>query len=106
MKDNATNIPWQKSLMKYHELFAALHDLIVSTQNLSQCYEDTNMKFAQLIYEKDLYQLMNQANVLKEYERSFELMYYSLKGQVKQLQHLRDMMQLFLIKDPVNIPAN
>ena len=92
--------------MKYHELFAALHDLIVSTQNLSQCYEDTNMKFAQLIYEKDLYQLMNQANVLKEYERSFELMYYSLKGQVKQLQHLKDMMQLFLIKDPVNIPAN
>ena len=106
MDKNENNIPWETSLMKYHELFAALHDLIVSSQNLSQCYENTHMQFAQLIYEKGLYELMNEANVLKEYERSFELMYYSLKGQVKQIQHLRDMMQLFLIKDPVNIPVN
>ncbi|UII31419.1 hypothetical protein LVD17_24305 [Fulvivirga ulvae] len=64
------------------------------------------MDFAQLIYENGLCEPGQRANQLEVCECGFELMHYSMKGHVEQLRHLRETLQLFLIKDPVNIPEN
>ncbi|MBL6445398.1 hypothetical protein JMN32_03715 [Fulvivirga sp. 29W222] len=100
------NTPWEDSQIRYALLLEGVNDLIRNTTRLAETYETTNMDFAQLIYENGLYELMKKADQLKTYERSFELMYYSMKGQVEQLKHLREVLQLFLIKDPINIPIN
>ena len=100
------NISWEESVERYGQLLEAVNDLVRHTTQLAKSYEDTNMGFAQLIYEKGLYDLMKKADVLQDYERSFELMHYSLKGQVAQLKHLRGVLRMLLIKDPVNCPYN
>ncbi|UII32813.1 hypothetical protein LVD17_03070 [Fulvivirga ulvae] len=100
------NNRWEESAERYGQLLDAVNDLIRHTSQLAKSYEDTNMGFAHLIYEKGLYEIMKKANTLQDYERSFEMMYYSLKGQVEQLKHLRGVLQVILIKDPVNIPTN
>ena len=105
MKNN-TNTPWEDSRNKYSLLLESVNELIKNTTLLAEAYESTNMDFAQLIYENGLYELMQRAEQLKTYERGFELMHYSMKGHVEQLRHLRETLQLFLIKDPVNIPGN
>ncbi|MBL6449640.1 hypothetical protein JMN32_25240 [Fulvivirga sp. 29W222] len=99
-------LAWEESVQRYQQLLEALNQLVQDTSRLAETYESTNMDFAQLIYENGLYELMNKADQLTVYERSFEFMYYSMKGQVEQLKHLRETLQLFLIKDPVNIPRN
>ncbi|MBL6447587.1 hypothetical protein JMN32_14810 [Fulvivirga sp. 29W222] len=97
---------WEESVQRYQQLLEALNQLVQDTSRLAETYESANMDFAQLIYENGLYELMKKADQLKTYERSFEFMYYSMKGQVEQLRHLRETLQLFLIKDPINIPTN
>ena len=104
--ENNTNTPWEESQTQYALLLEGVNDLIKHTTRLAECYESTNMDFAQLIYENGLYELMQRAEQLKTYERGFELMHYSMKGHVEQLRHLRDTLQLFQIKDPVNMPRN
>ncbi|GAA0192762.1 hypothetical protein GCM10009122_55560 [Fulvivirga kasyanovii] len=101
-----TNTPWEESQNQYRLLLEAVNDLIKNTTLLAGTYESTNMDFAHLIYENGLYELMQRAEQLKTYERGFELMHYSMQGHVKQLRRLREGLQLFLIKDPVNIPKN
>ena len=104
--ENNTNTPWEESQNQYRLLLEAVNELIKNTTLLAETYESTNLDFAQLIYENGLYELMQRAEQLKVYERGFELMHYSMKGHVEQLRHLRETLQLFLIKDPVNIPGN
>ena len=104
MKD--TNTPWEESQNQYRLLLEAVDELIKNTTLLAGTYESTNMDFAHLIYENGLYELMQRAEQLKTYERGFELMHYSMKGHIGQLRRLREGLQLFLIKDPVNMPGN
>ena len=104
--NNNNNISWQKSMSRYNQLNEALNELICDTAKLAKLYEDTNMAFAQLIYEKGLYELMKQANTLNNYEKNFEFMYHNLQGQVGHLKRLKETMQMFQIKDPVNCPSN
>ena len=100
------NANWEESVERYGQLLQAVNDLIRNTTQLAKSYEDANMGFASLIYEKGLYKIMQKANTLEEYERSFGLMYNSLRGQVEHLRRLRSILQVLLIRDPVNIPGN
>ncbi|MBL6445705.1 hypothetical protein JMN32_05255 [Fulvivirga sp. 29W222] len=104
MERKSTN--WEASVERYGQLLGAVNDLIRDSTQLAKLYEGTNMEFAHFIYEKGLYEIMEKANILEDYERSFEFMHYSLKGQVEQLKRLRRVLQVILIKDPVNCPVN
>ncbi|MBL6446752.1 hypothetical protein JMN32_10545 [Fulvivirga sp. 29W222] len=100
------NTKWEESQNRYALLLEGVNDLIRNTTRLAETYETTNVDFAQLIYENGLYELMKKAEQLKTYERSFEFMYYSMKGQVEQLKHLREVLQVCMIRDPCNISSN
>ncbi|MBL6445031.1 hypothetical protein JMN32_01840 [Fulvivirga sp. 29W222] len=100
------NTTWEESVQRYQQLLDALNQLVQDTSRLAGSYEKTNVDFAQLIYENGLYEIMKKADLLKEYERAFEFMHYSLKGQVAQLQQFRNILQHLSIKDPVNMPVN
>lgn len=97
---------WEESQKRYTELLKGLDVLIESSANLVVNYEKQHMEFAHLIYEKELAEIMKDADFLTGYEREFMLMYYSLKGQVERLKHYRKTIRLMLIKDPVNYPDN
>ena len=97
---------WEESQERYSMLLVGLNDLIQNTTKLAESYEATNMKFAHLIYENGLTEIIEKATMLKDYERGFQLMYYSLKGHVAGLKRLRERVNLVLIKDPVNRPHN
>lgn len=101
-----TKTTWEDSRERYSLLLEGLNELIRNTTKLAQSYEETNMEFAHVLYENGLTEIMERANRLKEYERNFEFMYYALKGQVVGLKHLRETINLILIKDPVNCPHN
>ncbi|MBL6448423.1 hypothetical protein JMN32_19070 [Fulvivirga sp. 29W222] len=97
---------WEGSQERYTMLLEGLEDLIQNTTKLGESYEATNMKFAQLIYENGLTDIMDKAKLLKEYEGGFQFMYYSLKGQIHRHKRFRDEVKLMFIKDPVNCPYN
>ena len=91
---------------RYSLLLEGVNDLVKDTSRLAEIYERTNTDFAHLIYENGLNEIMEKAGQLKDYERGFELMYYTLKGQVEHLKTLRKVLNLIVIKDPVNYPIN
>ncbi|MBL6445881.1 hypothetical protein JMN32_06155 [Fulvivirga sp. 29W222] len=100
------NTRWEESVERYGQLLQAVNDLVCHTTQLAKSYEDINMEFGQLIYENGLHEIMNKANTLQDYERNFQFMYYSLRGQVEQLKQVRGVLQVLLIRDPVNCPCN
>ncbi|GAA0191894.1 hypothetical protein GCM10009122_54540 [Fulvivirga kasyanovii] len=100
------NTTWEESVERYGQLLTAVNDLVRHTTQLAKSYEEVNMEFGQLIYEKGLHEIMQKANTLQDYERNFQFMYYSLRGQVEQLKHLRGVLRVLLIRDPVNCPFN
>lgn len=97
---------WEDCQAQYTMLLSGLDDLIRNAAKLAKSYEDTNMQFAQLIYENGLTEIMDRARMLKEYEGGFQFMYYSLKGQIQRHKHFREKVKLMLIKDPVIRPHN
>ncbi|UII33788.1 hypothetical protein LVD17_08155 [Fulvivirga ulvae] len=97
---------WAESRKRYNQLLKGLDVLIEDTADLVDNYEKRHIEFSNLIYEKGLTEIMNEANFLTAHEREFMLMYYSLKGQVERLKHYRKAISLMLIKDPVNYPDN
>lgn len=98
--------PWENSNKKYSELLNGLDNLIASAGNLIVHYEQDNMEFAHIIYEKELIDLMKRADFIDEYEREFAQLYYSLYGQVQRLKRYREIVSLMILKDPVNISDN
>ncbi|UII33858.1 hypothetical protein LVD17_08525 [Fulvivirga ulvae] len=97
---------WEMSKGKYRELLNGLDNLIASAGDLIVHYEQDNMEFAYIIYEKELLELMKKSQFIDEYEREFAYLYYSLHGQVERLKRYREIVQLMVLKDPVNIPEN
>ncbi|MBL6445536.1 hypothetical protein JMN32_04405 [Fulvivirga sp. 29W222] len=97
---------WEESIERYKKLLEEVKDLIHHNTLLAEYYQITNKEFAYLIYEHNLYEIMAEANKLKDYDRNFQFMYFSLKGQVEQLNHLQQELTDLLIKDPSNCPDN
>ncbi|MBL6446147.1 hypothetical protein JMN32_07500 [Fulvivirga sp. 29W222] len=100
------NTSWETSKRKYCELLNGLDNLIASAGDLIVHYEQDNMEFAHLIYEKELLELMRKAEFMDDYEREFMHMYYSLHGQIQRLKRYREIVSLMVLKDPINIPKN
>lgn len=101
-----TRTKWEDSRERYMVLLEGVNELISNTSKLAETYEQTNMNFAHLIYENGLTQLMEKSSSLKEYERGFEFMHYSLKEHVENLKHMREIISLIALKDPINYPCN
>ncbi|MTI23931.1 hypothetical protein [Fulvivirga kasyanovii] len=104
MKDKTPT--WEESQNQYKLLLKGVDELIKNTTRLAESYETTNMDFASMVYQNGLNELMQKAEQMKAYERSFELMYFSMKGHVEQLKRLKEVLQLFFIKDTINHPYN
>ncbi|UII30905.1 hypothetical protein LVD17_21665 [Fulvivirga ulvae] len=104
MKDNKT--AWEESQNQYRLLLEGVNELIKNSTQLAETYQTTNMDFASMIYQNGLSELMQKANQMKVYERSFELMLYTMKSHVEQLRHLKDVLKLIMINDTVNQPLN
>ncbi|MBL6446374.1 hypothetical protein JMN32_08650 [Fulvivirga sp. 29W222] len=97
---------WEDSHEKYSRLLEGLNELIKNTTRLATRYEDINVTFAHLIYENGLAETIEKSKMLKEYEREFQFMNYSLKGQAMRIKHLQELIRLIRIKDPLNCPDN
>ncbi|MBL6445370.1 hypothetical protein JMN32_03570 [Fulvivirga sp. 29W222] len=97
---------WEESIERYKQLLEEVKDLIRHNTLLAEYYEITNKRFAYLIYEHNLYEIMAEAHKLKDYERNFQFMYFNLKRQVEKLNHVQQELTDLLIKDPSNCPDN
>ena len=97
---------WESSQEQYKLLLQEMERLIDNTEGLVKSFEGINMEFGQSIYENDLARIMENAGSLKEYEREFRLLYYSLLGYTERLKTYRENVNLLTIKDPVNYPYN
>lgn len=97
---------WEDTRKRYTLLIAGIDELMKNTTQLAESYKSSNMDFAQLSYANGYHQLMQKTGQLTAYERGFEFMYYSMQGHVEQLRHLKEILELLLLKDPVSIPKN